>query len=256
MWLGVWFWLVLAATPQVPKVPDLFPPDDCILLQRSGQVTLRWRLPGKKFLVSVWQGEALVSQVTTTEFACPVSVEAGGSYLWSVKPVQALGARSETHYFSVDEDFSYHSDGRDGGYGQAGDNGGQLTADLVRDSYGMNLYLSEKKKTLRYLWTEPDILFTLTARGGNGGQGRSGKDFTSFVAGWPGGSAGWGGNIRVITHTVPWRGSLLIDVTPGRPGPGGEGGFYYDEEGDLVQASNGPIGKAGQAGRVDTRLDP
>ena len=256
MWIAVWLWFFWAASPQIPKGPDLFPPDDCILLQKSGQVTLRWRLPGKKFVVRFWQGEVLLSQVTTTESQCPVSVEAGGEYLWTVKPLQAMRARTEMHYFSVDDDFAYHSDGRDGSFGQGGDNGGQLTADLVRDQYGMNLYLSEKKKTLRYLWNEPGILFTVTARGGNGGQGRSGGDFTSFVDGWPGGSAGWGGNIRIITHTVPWREYLDVDLRPGQPGPGGQGGLYYDDEGDLCHGTPGAVGKVGQGGRVDTRLEP
>ena len=255
MWWIFWLWL---AVPKVPSGPAYFPPDDCILLQSSGQVRLFWSRPGRNYVVRIWQGGSLQSQVTTTERFFPVTVESGGSYVWSVQ--SSSGGALETHRFSVTDRFEYHSDGRSGavegnGRGQAGTNGGQVDVDLVRDGYGMNLYISERQRRLRYLFCEPGQRFLITARGGDGGQGADGQSYSLHPQGFNGGGAGWGGNIRVTTHTAPWRDYLDFDVTPGKPGPGGSGGWYQDGD-DIVQAPDGEPGRPGQGGRVETRLEP
>ena len=256
MWWVVWLWL---AVPQMPAGPAFYPPDECILLLNSGQVRLSWTRPGRKFLVRFWQGEVLLSQVTTSERSLPISVESGGSYAWSVQP--ASGGPVETHYFSVADRFEYHSDGRSAtaapSYtrGQSGTNGGQLSLDLVRDEHGMNLYISERQRRQRYLFCEPGVRFLVTARGGDGSRGSDGRDYSSHPQGYDGGVAGWGGNIRVVTHSAPWRDYLNLDVTAGKPGQGGRGGWYQDGD-DIVQAPDGQPGRPGQGGRVDTYLEP
>lgn len=256
MWWVFWFCL---AVPQMPAGPSFFPPDESILLQRSGQVRLTWTSPGRKFVVRLWQGEVLQSQVATSEHSLTVSVEGGQSYAWSVQ--SALGGPVETHYFSVADRLAYHADGRGGslvsgrGRGQAGTNGGQLSLDLVRDEYGMNLYVVERQRRQRYLFCEPGLRFAITARGGDGSSGSDGKDYSAHPQGYDGGGAGWGGNIRVVTHSAPWREYLDLDVTPGKPGQGGRGGWYQDGD-DIVQAPDGEAGKPGQGGRVDTYLEP
>ncbi|MBX3165759.1 MAG: hypothetical protein KF760_00050 [Candidatus Eremiobacteraeota bacterium] len=254
MWWIFWLWL---AVPRLPVGPAFYPPDDSILLQNSGQVQLRWTRPGKKFVVRFWQGEVLQSQVTTTERSFPVSVESGGTYLWSVQ--STAGGPVENHAFSVAGSFAYHSDGRSGTAsdvrGLPGSNGGQLRVELVRDEHGMNLYIVERQASRRYLFCEPGLRFLITARGGNGSDGAAGRDFSSHPQGYDGGAAGWGGNIRVLTRNAPWRDYLDLDVTPGQAGRGGRGGFYQDGD-DIVQAPDGAAGRPGQGGRVDTRLEP
>ncbi len=82
MWWVVWLWV---AVPQVPAGPAFYPPHESILLQSSGLVHLTWNRPGRVFVVRLWKGDTLVSQVTTTERRFPVSVENGGSYTWTVQ---------------------------------------------------------------------------------------------------------------------------------------------------------------------------
>ena len=247
-------WWLLLLTPELPHRPDLYPPEGCILLQRSGRVTLRWNLPGKKFEVKLWKDEALVSQVKTTDASFPVSVTSGGRYRWTVTPTVGKARR---HAFSVTDDFSYHCDGRTGGLGLSGENGGQVTAELKRDQYGMNLFIGCKDQPrLHYLFQEPGIRFTLTSRGGNGGPGRKGRDHAPDPGGGSGGNAGWGGNIKVITHNAPWREYLDIDVRAGQPGQGGPGGWFYNQQHGLTQAINGDNGRPGRGGRVETHLQP
>ena len=254
MWWIFWLWL---AVPQMPSGPAFYPPDESILLQNSGQVRLSWTRPGRKYVVRFWQGESLQSQVTTSERSFPVSVESGGSYAWSVQ--SSSGGPVDTHYFSVADRFEYHSDGRigtasSGGRGQAGTNGGQLVVDLVRDVHGMNLYITERQRRQRYLFCEPGQRFSITARGGDGARGSDGQSYSLHPQGYDGGGAGWGGNIRVTTHTAPWRDYLDFDVAPGQAGRGGTGGWYQDGD-DIVQAPDGEPGKPGQGGRIDTRLE-
>ena len=252
MWWVVWLWI---AVPQVPAGPAFSPPHESILLLNSGQVNLTWNGPGRKFVVRLWKGDALVSQVTTTGRSFPVSVENGGAYSWSVR--SSSGGVEEKHSFTVAERFEYHSDGRDGGQtlgrGLAGTNGGQLTVELTRDEHGMNLYIQERRQARRYLFCEPGLRFLITARGGNGSQGNAGQDYSGHPQGYDGGGGGWGGNIRVMTRSAPWRDYLDLDVRPGRPGSGGAGGWYRDGE-DLVQASDGEPGRPGQGGRVETKI--
>lgn len=256
MWWVFWLWL---AVPQIPAGPAFYPPDESILLQNSGQVRLSWTRPGRQFVVRVWQAETLQTQVTTSERSMPISVEPGAAYAWSVQ--SATGGPVETHYFSVADRLEYHSDGRSASaagprrQGPAGTNGGQLSLDLVRDAHGMNLYVAERQRRLRYLFCEPGLRFSVSARGGDGGRGSDGQDYSSHPQGYDGGGAGWGGNIRVVTHSAPWREYLNLDVTPGKPGLGGRGGWYQDGD-DIVQAPDGEPGRPGQGGRVDTHLEP
>lgn len=255
MWWIVWLWL---AAPRVPVGPPFYPPDESILLQKSDLVELRWGRPGRKFLVRFYQGDSLRAQVTTSERVFPVSVEPGGSYRWTVQTVPGQG--SETHQFTRASTFEYHADGRSAiasssRRGMPGTNGAQLTLVLERDLHGMNLYIQERRRRLRYLFCEPGLRFLITARGGNGGPGSDGVPFSLHPQGYEGGSAGWGGNLRVLTRNAPWREYLDLDVRAGQPGPGGRGAFYMDGE-DIVQAPDGPQGRSGQGGRVDTLLEP
>lgn len=250
MWWVVWLWV---AFPQVPASSAFYPPQDSILLLTSGQVNLTWKRPGRKFEVRVWRGQSLISQAVTTDRSFPVSVENGHAYSWSVKSAGV----EERHSFSVAEALEYHSDGRDGvetsGRGLAGTNGGQLSVELARDEHGMNLYIQERNQARRYLFCEDGLRFLITARGGNGGRGSAGRDFSLHPQGYDGGGGGWGGNVRVKTRNAPWRDYLDLDVRPGSAGSGGPGGWYRDGD-DVVQASDGEPGRPGQGGRVDTLI--
>lgn len=253
MWWLVWFWV---AAPRPPVAPAFSPPDHSILLQRSGQVRLTWNRPGRRFTVRVWQGETLCSQVTTTERELPLSVEPGGQYRWTLQ--SSSGGAVESHVFSVAEKLEYHADGRSGvvladGNGQPGTNGDHVKVELVRDAHGMNLYIFEPRQVRRYLFCEPGLRFSITARGGNGGKGRDGISYSRHPWGWSGGAAGWGGQIRVVTRTAPWRDYLDLDVTAGKAGAGGAGGVYIDGD-ETVEAPDGPPGRLGQGGKVETQI--
>ncbi len=117
----------------------------------------------------------------------------------------------------------------------------------------MNLYIQERQEARHYLFCEPGLKFAISARGGDGSAGSAGRDFSGHPQGYDGGGAGWGGNIRVVTRSAPWRDYLDLDVRAGSPGPGGAGGWYRDGE-DLVQASDGEPGRPGQGGRVETKI--
>lgn len=184
----IW-WLFLLA-PELPNRPDLYPPDGCILLQRSGRVTLRWKLPGRKFEVRLWNDDALVAQVKTTDASFPVTVTSGGRYRWTVTPMDGKPRR---HAFSVADQFSYHCDGRTGGLGRKG-------RDHAPDPGGG----SGKVITHNAPWRE---YLDIDVRAGQPGQGGPGGWFYNQQHGLTqamngdNGRSGRGG--RVETHLEP-----------------------------------------------------
>lgn len=227
-----------------------YPPDQSIVLTEEPSLTLRWKLPGRKFQVELLDGSGPPqSQVVETQ-SCVVAVRPGGQYTWRVTP---LGAGAMVGHFSVAEKFVYLSDGRAGSVGNNGTNGGQLRVRLAKDEAGMNLWIGP----LHYLFLDKHKRFVISARGGNGGNGQDGTEFAEAEAarGGDGGSAGWGGMIEVTTRDAPWREYLEIDVAPGKPGEGGKGGRYY-RHGVLEHGPDGRPGQSGRPGRVTTAIEP
>jgi hypothetical protein len=248
-------WLLLAL-PQWPPGAALYPPDQVIVLHRSPEFRLRWRLPGTKFRATLHEGERLKMTSTLSQSEWKVPVRPGAPYTWTVTPLQEVPPKTSTHHFRVAPVLEYHSRGRDGGPGETGSSGGQVQAELRRDEAGMNLFVTERKRTLHYLFTEPGSRFLISARGGLGGAGVAGKSFKSLAecVGGRGGAGGWGGSVRIITHTVPWRQYLDVDVSAGTPGEGGMGGEYYNDE-DLTRAPDGSPGQPGRAGTIQTVIE-
>jgi hypothetical protein len=249
-------WLLLAV-PQVPGGGTLYPPDNVVLLHRSPTFTMRWKLPGKKFQADLYHGGKLMMSQVLSQSSWTVAISPGASYTWMITPLQEVPPVTRAARFSVIDVPEYNSHGRDGGPGQKGTPGGQIQADLRRDGAGMNLFVTERNRTMHYLFSEPGIRFRISARGGVGGDGKPGLSFRMprQCVGGPGGGGGWGGSVRIITHTAPWREYLDVDVSAGQPGAGGAGGEYYDDE-KLVKAPDGPPGQPGKAGTVQTIIDP
>lgn len=230
-----------------------FPPDQTILLTEESSLTLRWKLPGRKFQVELVEaGGPLQSQVLNQP-SWTVRVRPGGQYTWRVT---ADGARPWVSHFSVAEKFAYAAQGRTGSPGKNGTNGGQLRVRLAKDEAGMNLLLWDRETALHYLFLSKRK-FTISARGGDGGTGPDGVEFDTAEAarGQNGGGAGWGGTVEVTTRDAPWRQYLEIEVAPGEPGAGGKGGRYY-RNGVLEHGTDGRNGQPGRPGRVETAIEP
>ncbi|MBX3171070.1 MAG: hypothetical protein KF760_26920 [Candidatus Eremiobacteraeota bacterium] len=231
-----------------------YPPDQTILLTEESSVTLRWQLPGRKFRVELLDANGpLQSQIVDTQ-SWAVGVRPGGQYTWRVTPV---GARSFVSHFSVAEEFAYRSHGRTGSPGKNGTNGGQLRVRLAQDEAGMNLWIWDRETHLHFLCLDKHKRFLISARGGDGGKGQDGIEFEEAEAarGQPGGSAGWGGTVEVTTRDAPWRHYLVVDVAPGEPGAGGQGGRYY-RHGVIERGADGLPGQPGRPGRVITVIEP
>ena len=231
-----------------------YPPDQTILLTQEPSLTLRWRLPGRTFLVELLDANGpLQSQVVDGQ-SCAVAVRPGGRYTWRVTPV---GASPFVGHFSVAEKFEYRSHGRSGSTGKNGTNGGQLRVRLAQDEAGMNLWIWDRETPLHFLFLDKRKRFLLSARGGDGGKGQDGIEFVEAEAarGLPGGSAGWGGTVEVTTRDAPWRQYLEVDVAAGEPGAGGQGGRYY-RHGVIERGTDAQPGQPGRPGRVITVIEP
>lgn len=248
--------LLLLAVP-LSRQALTYPPDHSILLTRDSSVTVRWKLPGKKFRVELFQAGALVKSEVVETDAWPIAVSPGGAYFWRVTPLQVVDARPHGSHFSVAQQFEYRAQGRAGSPGKNGTNGGQVRVRLARDSAGMNLWIWERDRHFHYLCLDPQPRFLISVRGGNGGQGPDGIEFDTpkKACGSPGGSAGWGGTVEITTRDAPWRDYLMVDVSPGEPGAGGRGGRYY-WQGSMERAPDGEPGQPGRPGRVVTLIEP
>ncbi|MFN8612940.1 MAG: hypothetical protein U0931_35705 [Vulcanimicrobiota bacterium] len=236
--------------------PGVYPPDGVILIQRSRQVTVRWDLPRGKYRAQLFCQGKRTALNYLQDPTWTVSVEPGQSYNWVLSVWE-----KRTHYrggFSLAQDFRYSADGQngnpgrpgpDGADGQPGRNGGDLKVELRRQPNGMHLIVRNQSQLSEYLFAEPGLRFTLSARGGDGGAGADGVNGygLEMARGRDGGAAGWGGNLMITTYDCPWRDFLDIDVSPGRPGAPGKADPGY-------HVADGQPGKAGQAGRVQTHL--
>ena len=231
-----------------------YPPEGAILLTEESSLTLRWHLPGQKFRVELLDdsGPLQSQEVTTDNWV--VGVRTGGRYTWRVTP---LGGKSFTGHFSVAEKFEYRSEGRTGSPGKNGTNGGQVRVRLAQDEAGMNLWIWDRETHHHFLFRDQHRRFLLSARGGDGGKGQDGIEFedAQTARGQAGGSAGWGGTVEVRARDAPWRNYLEIDVAPGEPGAGGQGGRYY-RNGVLERGADGLPGQPGRPGRVITAIEP
>jgi hypothetical protein len=255
------FALLSAAAVALPKAPPaMYPPDGVILLQRKPEVTLRCELPKGEIFAELWSEGKKALETTLREGTWSVTVDPGKSYSWIMHTPAGASTQGS---FSLANDFSFNIDGRSGAPGPAweqgrpGTDGGQVEAELRRDSAGMHLRIHTQGQDLHYLFAESELRFKISARGGNGGRGADGQSFQGYeyALGRDGGEAGWGGNLKITTYDAPWRDYLEVDLSPGQPGAGGIGGEYYSGK-DKCKAPNGQPGKAGQVGRVDTRLGP
>jgi hypothetical protein len=254
MW-GILLWITLAA-PQLPGHGAYYPPDDCILLQRSQQVSLLWNMPGRKFQLDLYPPGGPSQRYELNEKSFSVQAQAEQTYGWSVRP---LGSKrpAPIHRFTLSQNFTYQADGRHGGRGMAGGNGRNLRLVLERDWAGMHLWLHDRDLTRHYLCLEPEERFLVSVRGGNGGHGASGEGkYNSSIraAGQAGGSAGWGGTVRITTRSAPWRNYVTVDSSPGLPGPGG-GGADYRSGDEILRGEDGAPGRPGQPGSVITTID-
>lgn len=250
-----------APLPEAP--PEVYPPDGTVLLQRSaGEVTLRWKLPRGQFSAELWSEGSKLMDTQLGQSSWTVPVQTGKNYGWILRTSGGVHSQGR---FGVAKELSFTANGRDGapgrpgpagGPGQPGTNGGQIEAELRRDTAGMHLRIRCQGQDLHYLFAEPGIHFKITARGGDGGKGADGDDFRGYssAVGRDGGAAGWGGNLKVTTYSAPWRDYLDVELTPGNPGRGGKGGQYYSSASDVKIAPDGQAGKPGQGGRVETHL--
>ncbi len=230
-----------------------YPPDRAILLTEETSITLRWKLPGQKFRVELLDSSGPLQSQLVDAHSWVVKVRPGGQYTWRVT---ATGGRPLISHFSVAEGFAYRSQGRTGSSGKGGTNGGQLRVRLAKDEAGMNLWIWDRETHLHFLYLDKRK-FLISARGGDGGKGQDGIEFAEAEAarGQSGGSAGWGGTVEVTTRDAPWRQYLEIDVSPGEPGAGGQGGRYY-RNGALERGADGLPGQSGRSGRVITAIEP
>jgi hypothetical protein len=251
-----WLWLVWAV--QVPQ--SNYPPDGVILLQESGEVNLKWKLRGSSYRLQVWEGSRSLYSQTILRQEQQVSLPRGKPLLWQVTSAQG-GRFSST--FSIAETAAYHLDGRQGlpirpGYrGLGGTGGGQLRCRLSRDQAGMHLVLWRPGGRDHYLFSQPGLRFTLTARGGEGAWGSDGRDGrlsddveTRPEPGVDGTAGGNGGHILISTASAPWREFLDVDVSFGKGGKGGLGGRFALSEHD--RAPDGRNGTDGFPGRIET----
>ena len=253
--LVILVWIMLGS-PQLPASGSYYPPNDCILLQRSCQVPLLWNLPGQKFQLDLYRAWGPPQRHELTGKSYSVYVEPEQTYGWSVRP---LGSKRHTpiHRFTVSQNFTYEADGRHGGPGVAGSNGRPLSLLLERDWAGMHLWLHDRALTRHYLCLEPEERFHISVRGGNGGHGASGvgkHNSAIRAAGQAGGAGGWGGTVRITTRSAPWRNYVTVDSSPGQPGPGG-GGAEYRSGDEIRRGADGAPGRPGQPGSVITTID-
>lgn len=243
---------------------ETYPPDGAtLLMSKDSQVTLRWQLPRGQFSAELWNQGTRQMQTILKQPSWTVSVRPGESYGWILRNHQGIYDQGK---FSVAKELSFHADGRSGApgrsgrfpsRGEAGFSGGQIEAVLRRDSAGMHLYIHTRNQDLHYLFTEPDLRFKISARGGNGGKGSDGYNMgRSYedAVGRPGGAGGWGGYLKITTYNAPWRQYLDVDLSAGSPGAGGKGGKYYAAYDQVLTAPDGKPGNPGQDGRVETRL--
>ena len=139
--------------------------------------------------------------------------------------------------------------------GLGGTGGGILRCRLSRDQAGMHLVLWHPGGRNHYLFAQPGLRFSVTARGGEGAWGRDGRDGTEEgtaagepgVDGTPGGN---GGRVVISTGSAPWREFLDVDVSLGKGGRGGKGGLYQGST--YERARDGRDGADGFPGRVET----
>lgn len=250
IWL--WLWLVVAR----PTFND--PPDGVILQQDSGLV----KLPGSSYRLQVWEDSRLILSQGLSAQQHSITVHRGKPARWQVTSAQGSHFSSE---FSVAETAEYHLDGNPGlpigekYRGLGGTSGGSLRCRLSRDSAGMHLILWHPKGRSHYLFAQPGLRFSLTARGGEGAPGRDGRDeYPSEESGYPaepgvdGTAGGNGGRIIISTGSSPWREYLEVDVSLGKGGPGGRGGRHARSNDD--RAPSGRNGADGFPGRVETLI--
>ena len=254
--------LLTRVASTVPSEAD-YPPEGAVLIfQDANEVTLRWSLPRGQFTAELWSGGSLRMQQPLQEGSWTVPVERGRTYGWILRNSQGIFRQGR---FGVANELSFSVNGRDGQPGAPGPNGrpghpgingGQIEAELQRDQAGMHLRIRSQGRNEHYLFAEPGVHFQISAKGGNGGKGADGDDFRGykFAVGRAGGAAGWGGNLKITTYNAPWREYLDVDVSAGTPGAGGKGGKYRISADQERTAPDGPAGKPGQGGRVDTRL--
>ncbi|MBS2035969.1 hypothetical protein JST97_13350 [bacterium] len=257
------FLLLSASASTLPgAAPEVYPPNGAVLLQRSAEVTLRWKLPRGQFTAELWSEGNKVTETALADSSWSVPVQRGRHYGWILRTPQGVHSQGS---FSVADELSFTANGRDGapgrpgpagGPGQAGTNGGQIEAELRRDEAGMHLRIHTQNQNLHYLFADTGLRFKITAKGGNGGKGANGDDFRGYqsAVGRDGGAAGWGGNLKITTYNAPWRDYLEVDLSAGTPGGGGKGGQYYSSDSTAQTAPDGNPGKPGQGGRVDTHL--
>ena len=231
-----------------------YPPDQTILLTEEPGLTLRWKLPGRKFRVELVDGNGPVQSQLVDGQSWVVRVRPGGQYTWRVIPE---GSAPLVSHFSVAEKFEYRAQGRTGSPGKNGTNGGQPRVRLAKEEAGMNLWIWDRETHRHFLFLGKPKRFLISARGGDGGKGQDGIEFAEAEAarGQAGGSAGWGGMVEVTTRDAPWRQYLEIEVAPGQPGEGGKGGRYY-RQGVLERGADGQPGQSGRPGRVTTVIEP
>lgn len=239
----MWFWLWLVSAG-LEKTTPVYPPAGCILLQRASTVPLSWQLSGQRFQLEILSQGSTLRKETLTGSTFELPVTPGTGYGWTVT---SNTGQTLTRSFSVARDFEFHRDGKHG----IGEPGGRIEARLERDAAGMNLFLTSGKDSFHYLFAEPGLQFLISARGGDGKTGGPGQitPYRPCRGGQPGGTGGWGGDVRITTVSVPWRDYLRVDVSPGKGGPGGPGGVAVFDEG---QGPEGEVGPPGRPGTVTT----
>lgn len=250
--LNALFYLLFLGSPELPGQSSVFPPNGSVVLQRGRQVRLRWKLPGKSFLVRLYEEGRLRGGGDTAEQTMSVAVNPGCRYLWTVLPKgQKLPS---TFSFAVSGTFSYHADGSDGadgyrGRGLPGTSGRALKLELWSDSeQQVHLVVEDRPKQTHFVFCEPGLKLLVSSRGGNGGRGANAHPWN--WDGYDGGAAGWGGDVTITTRNCPWRYFVDLDLAPGRPGEGGSPNSFEDDTGDP-----GDPGRSGQPGVVRTRID-
>lgn len=259
-------WLALApALGLAESVTPLQPPvSDSIVVTRQAALFFCWPVSSNA-RVEFWNG-GRSAVLEHPQLGTWVPFSPNQNYAFRV--FEGTRVISTTTFRVVDH-FEFHQDGRvgeDAVYsgapqdGKAGTSGGSVRLDLSRSGANVWLELLAENEHLKLLLADPGSKILITARGGDGGRGSDGLDFKGPALAIPGngGEAGWGGRIEVTVHQMPWREYLDLDVSPGRPGPGGRGGNDLGTSMSGRPLSNkapdGRPGQPGQSGHLVTQI--